>query len=411
MRRVVVTGMAPVSAIGKDRETFWQSLVRGVSAVHQIARFKERGFQTQIGCEMSDFSPEPFLSKKEAKRLSRFTQLSVVATQLALADAHLETDLNAQHAGIIYATGIGGLEVVEEQVILLQEDKLTRLNPLAANTAVPNAAAAFLSVYLKLNGPHFTVSTGCSSSGNALALAYDQIQLGRLDVVITGGSETPLTDVIFGTFDVSHQMSTKNATPEKAVSPFDLNRDGFVLGEGAATLILEEYEHARKRGAHIYGELIGYGQSSDAYDAYQMEQEGKGMALAIEKALLSANLSPYEVDYICAHGSGSKNGDRKETNAIKKVFRERAREIPISTIKDKMGMPFGASTAFQAIATLLMLEKQQVIPTINYETPDPECDLNYVPNEARATILNKTLINSMGIGGNNVVLAFSKMNE
>jgi len=412
MRRVVITGISPISSIGSDRDTFWQSLVTGKSGISKIAHYEEMGFKSQIAGVVSDFNGAPFLDNKQEKRLSRFVQMAIVSAYKAISDSRLDIEkLDTNYLGIILGTAIGGLDVVEKQVLTLHQKKMTKLDPFAANSTEPNAAAAQLSIYLKSTGPHFTVAAGCASSLNALAVAVDMIKMGRIDVAISGGSETPLADVVFSTFDVSGQLSTNNDNPEKAVSPFDLNRDGFVLSEGAATLILEEYEHAKKRNAYIYGEISGYGQSSDAYDTYHMEQEGVGMALSMERALQNSACSAYEIDYINAHGSGSKKADRKETNAIKKVFRDRAKEIPVSTIKDKMGMPFGASGAFQLIAAMQMLQNQIVVPTINYHTPDPECDLNYVPNNARETILKNIMVNSMGIGGNNISLIASKLRD
>jgi len=410
MRRVVITGISPISSIGSDRETFWKSLVNGKSGISVVEHYAEMGFKSHLAGQVPNFDGEPFLDHKQAKRLSRFVQMAIVSAYKAISDSRLDIEqLDTNHLGIILGTAIGGLDVVERQVLALNDKKMTKLDPFAANSTEPNAAAAQLSIYLKSTGPHFTIAAGCASSLNALAMAYDMIKMGRIDLAVSGGSETPLADVIFSTFDVSGQLSTKNNDPQKAVAPFDLNRDGFVLSEGAATLILEEYEHARQRNAHIYAEITGYGQSSDAYDTYHMEQEGAGMALSMQKALQNASFTPYEIDYINAHGSGSKKADRKETNAIKKVFKDRALEIPVSTIKDKMGMPFGASGAFQLIAAVQMLQHQTVIPTINYQTPDPECDLNYVPNKAQETILKNILINSMGIGGNNVSLVVSKL--
>jgi len=412
MRRVVITGISPISSIGSDRDTFWKSLVTGKSGISKIDHYVEMGFKSHLAGQIADFDGAPFLDNKQTKRLSRFVQMAIVSAYKAISDSRLDIDqLDTNYLGIILGTAIGGLDVVEKQVLTLNQKKMTKLDPFAANSTEPNAAAAQLSIYLKSTGPHFTVAAGCASSLNALAVAYDMIKMGRIDVAISGGSETPLADVVFSTFDVSGQLSAKNDHPEKAVSPFDLNRDGFVLSEGAATLILEEYEHARQRNAYIYGEISGYGQSSDAYDTYHMEQEGVGMAMSMERALQNSNCSAYEIDYINAHGSGSKKADRKETNAIKKVFKDRAKEIPVSTIKDKMGMPFGASGAFQLIAATQMLQNQMVVPTINYQTPDPECDLNYVPNEARETILNNIMVNSMGIGGNNVSLIVSKLKD
>lgn len=413
-KRVVITGLGPVSCIGRERETFWHSLSKGISGIKKIERFEKsaRGYRTIIAGEITDFTPSPYLDLKKARRFSRFTQFSIVAANLALADAHLKiTPANRSRTGIILGTGIGGLDIVQEQVESLLADGLKKLNPFAANSSIPNAATGEISIYFGINGPNFTLSTGCSASGNAIGIAADMIRSGKVDIVLTGGAETPLTDVIYATFDVSKQLSEKNETPEKAIKPFDLNRDGYLLSEGSGIIVLEEMEHALKRQAYIYGELVGYGSSADAYDSFKMEQTGQGMASAMRNALLDAGVTALDIDYICAHGSGSQSADRKETNAIKTVFGERSKFVPISTVKSVMGMPFGASTAFQLIASALMLEHQTIIPTMNLETPDPDCNLDYVPLQAREAILNYVMINSMGLGGNNAVLILKKFSK
>lgn len=414
MRRVVITGIGLVSPIGHDRETFWHHISKGVSGIKVIDRFKnsDKGYKTHIGGEIPDFSPEPFLDKKVSRRMSRFTQMSLVATYKALADAHLLiTPELSPRTGVVLGTAAGGYDVLEDQIKSIMASGLTHLNPFTANASIPSAAAAEISVFFKVTGPNFTVSTGCSASANAIGSAVDMIRAKRAEVMITGGSETPFVEVTFSTFDTSKQMSTKNETPEKAVTPFALNRSGYVLAEGSAILVLEELEHALKRGAHIYGEVVGYGSSADAYDSLRMEQEGVGMAQALKLALQDAELTPYELDYICAHGSGSKSADLKETNAIKAALGERAYHVPISTIKAVMGMPFGASTGFQTVATALMLEKQVIVPTINLAEPDPECDLDYVPNKARDSVLQYAAVHAMGIGGNNAVLILKKFSR
>ncbi|MDR1997696.1 MAG: beta-ketoacyl-[acyl-carrier-protein] synthase family protein, partial [Candidatus Margulisbacteria bacterium] len=238
--------------------------------------------------------------------------------------------------------------------------------------------------------------------------ALDALRGGKADVILAGGAETPFTEVAFASFDGTKQLSTKNDTPEKAITPYDLNRDGFLLAEGAGVAVLEELEHALQRGAYIYGELLGFGSSADAYDSYKMEPTGAGMARAMEAAIKDADITPYELDYVCAHGSGSRSADLKETNALKLVLGGRARAVPVSTVKSVMGMPFGASTAFQLIASALMLDKQTVIPTMNLQTPDPQCDLDYVPDQAREMALNYILMDSMGLGGNNAALIVKK---
>ncbi|MDR1324173.1 MAG: beta-ketoacyl-[acyl-carrier-protein] synthase family protein [Candidatus Margulisbacteria bacterium] len=410
-RRVVITGLGPISPIGKERETFWRFLVNGISGIRVVPEIANSplGFKTQIGGNIPDFDPLPYLHKKKGRHFSRFTQMAVVAAGLAIADAHLTvTAENASRVGVMMGTGIGGHEAVEEQQRILQKDGLSKINPFCANATFSHAAAAEISIYYGLTGVNYSLSTGCSASANALGTALDAIRSGKADVILAGGAETPFTEVVYASFDGTKQLSKKNATPEKAVTPYDLNRDGFLLAEGAGVVVLEELEHALRRGAYIYGELCGFGSSADAYDSYRMEPTGAGMARAMEAALRDADITPYELDYICSHGSGSKSADLKETHAIKLALGDRAKTVPVSTIKSVMGMPFGASTAFQLIAAALMLEKQIIIPTMNLETPDPECDLDYVPNVAREMILNYALLDSMGLGGNNAALVVKK---
>ncbi|MBU0580601.1 MAG: beta-ketoacyl-ACP synthase II [Candidatus Margulisbacteria bacterium] len=410
-RRVVVTGLGPVSPNGSDRETFWTSLIHGHSVIKILPQFSssEEDYRTHLGAEISGFTAEPYITAKEIKRFSRFTQLAIVGARKALADGHLKVEQENQHrVGVILGTGIGGLEVAAQQAIDLKEKGLGKLNPFAANASVPSAAASEISVLMGLKGPNLTVSTGCSSGLNAIGLAYDMIKMNRADVLITGGAETPLTPVIFATFDISRQMSVRNEIGAQASSPFDVNRDGFVLSEGAGIVILEELEHALKRNAFIYAEVIGYGVMADAYKSFGLDPEGKGAAEAIKLALRDAEITPQDVNYICAHASSSREGDLKETNAIKAIFKDYAYKLPVSSIKSVIGMPFGASGGFQLIASVLAIENSIIPPTINLKTKDPLCDLDYVPNTARETNLEYVLMNSFGLGGNNSVLVVKK---
>ena len=410
-KRAVITGLGPVSALGCDRDSFWHYLYKGLSGIKVIESLKKSPYQYRchIGGEVNNFSYRPYLADKSAQRFSRFTLMSLVAAHLALADAHLTiTQDNRRRVGISLGTGIGGLDAIENHYKLLLEKSSSKGKSYTANAAIPNAATGEVSTHFGIAGPNTTISTGCSASANALGVALDWIRYGRADVVLSGGAETPFTDVAFSTFDLSKQLTTKNSSPEEAVTPFALNRDGFVLSEGAAILVIEELEHALKRGAHIYAEIVGYGSAADAYDSYKMEKSGLGLAGSMEEALRDADLLPYDIDYICAHGSGSPSADLKETNAIKLLFEGRAKDIPISTIKEQMGMPFGASTGFQMIATSLMMQHQLVVPTMNITEPDPACDLDYVPDQAREIILNYALLNSMGMGGNNATLAMKR---
>ncbi len=413
-KRVVITGLGPVSCIGKDRESFWYSLLRGVSGIKKIERFaaSELGYASQIGGEISDFKTTPFLDEKQTRHFSRFTQFAVVSAYLALADAHLDIDDEiTRKTGIILGTGIGGLDAVEDQANRLQEKSLKKLNLFTANATQAQAAVAEISTSLRIKGVNYTVTSGCSSSANAIGVAFDNIRQGRSEIILTGGAEAPFTDVVFASFDVTKQLAAKNDEPTKAVIPYSLGRSGFVLAEGASLIVLEELEHAQKRGAFIYGELVGFGSAAEAYHSYKHEMSGEGMASAMKEAAKDAGITPYEIDYICGHGSGSQSADLKETNAVKRFFGARAANVPMSTIKDLMGMPFGASTGFQVIATALMLEHQIMVPTTNYSEPDPECDLDYVPQKPRSSIINYAMINSMGLGGNNAVLIVKKFQK
>ncbi len=410
-RRVVITGLGLVSPNGSDRETFWTSLITGHSVIKSLPQFAgpDPGYRTHIGGEIEGFTAEPFITAKEIRRFSRFTQMAIVGAMKAVADAHVKIDTEASHRfGVIMGTGIGGLEVAAQQAIDLKEKGPGKLNPFAANATVPSAAASEISVLLGLKGVNLTVSTGCSSGLNAIGLAYDMLRMDRADIIITGGSETPLVPVTFATFDVSRQLSVRNDIPKQASSPFDVNRDGFVLSEGAGVLIMEELDHALKRGAYIYAEVAGYGVMADAYKSYGLDPEGKGAAEAIRLALRDAELSPDDINYICAHASSSKEGDLKETNAIKAVFKEYAYKVPVSSIKSVIGMSFGASGGFQTIAASLAIENGTVPPTMNLVTPDPLCDLDYVPGKPRKTNLDHVLINSFGLGGNNSALIIKK---
>ncbi|MFC1517978.1 beta-ketoacyl-[acyl-carrier-protein] synthase family protein [Candidatus Margulisiibacteriota bacterium] len=410
-RRVVVTGLGPVSPNGCDRETFWTSLINGHSVIKELPEYSDpaSGYRTRIGAAIENFTAEPYISLKESKRFSRFTQFAIVGARKAIADGHLKIEEEDKNrAGVILGTGIGGLEVAAQQAIDLKEKGPGKLNPFAANASVPSAAAAEISVLLGLKGPNLTVTTGCSAGLNAIGLAYDMIKMNRADVLISGGSETPLIPVTYATFDVSRQMSVRNELGPQACSPFDVNRDGFVLSEGAGIVVIEELEHALKRNAYIYAEIIGYGVMADAYKSYGLDPEGKGAAEAIKLALRDAGISPLDINYICAHASSSREGDLKETNAIKSIFKDYANKLPISSIKSVIGMPFGASGGFQLIASALAIENSMVPPTMNLNTPDPQCDLDYVPNKPRKTNLEHVLMNSFGLGGNNSVLVIKK---
>jgi 3-oxoacyl-[acyl-carrier-protein] synthase II len=413
-QRVVITGMGSVSPLGMSQASFWAALVNGVGAVQQVARFAETaaGYRTHIAAEIPNFSAAPFLTEKESSRLSRFSQMAVVASKMAMMDAHLIlNESNQRHMGVILGTGIGGIEVIEKQHRDLLEKGAGKINPFAAAAIVPHAASTEVSIMLGIKGPNMTVSTGCSAGLNAIGMAYDAIRSGRAEMMLTGGVEAPLSHLTFATFDATREMSTQNDNALTAVKPFDANRDGYVLSEGAALMVIERLEHAQKRGAHIYGEIVGFGSTGDAYHSYKLDPQGNSVVVAMDMALHEAKLAAEEVDWILAHGSGSKGGDQKEGAAILKVFKDYAAKVPVTAIKATMGMPFGASGAFQLQTALLGFENAQIPQTLNYKTPDPQCPLNVIAGESRSMHVETALMTSFGLGGNNSVMIVKKFGE
>lgn len=409
--RVVITGIGCVSPNGSNAVAVWESLVKGISPIKIIPRFAEGPikYKSHLGAEIVDFSTVPFLTSKEVKIMSRFTQFAIVAAKQALMDAHFVIDdQNSKYTGVMIGTGIGGIEFTEQQQTTFIENGTSKLNPFAASAISPHAASAEVSIHLKLKGPQASIVTGCSAGLNAIGQAYDAIRLGRAEVMLTGGSEAPLSPLTFGTFDVSRQLSVSNDQPLNASRPFDLNRDGFILSEGAAVFVLERLEHAQKRGAHIYAEIAGTASTGDAYHSYQLDPTGESVAEAMQRALFEAEMSLGDIDLIAAHGSGSKGGDEKEAAAILKVFKDYAKKIPVTAIKSNMGMPFGASGPFQLLASTLAIERKVIPPTLNYENYDEKCPLNIVSKSAREGSINTVLMNSFGLGGNNATLIIKK---
>lgn len=407
--RVVITGLGLVSPNGQDRVTFWESLTHGITPIQKLNRFSN-GFKTQIAAQIENFSALPFITEKQAQKMSRFTQLALVAAKKAMADTHYYLDeTNNRRLGVILGTGIGGIEVVEHQHKDFMEKGPGKINPFAAASIVPHAATTEISVLLGIKGPNMTVSTGCSSGLNAIGMAYDSIKQGRAEAMLAGGTEAPLSPLTFATFDAAREMSTQNATPTKACRPFDLNRDGYVLSEGAAVLVLERMDIAKKRGAHIYGEIVGFGSTGDAYHSYKLDPQGNSVVVAIEMALKEAKLAPEEIDWVLAHGSGSKGGDQKESSALIRVFKDYASKLPVTAIKSIMGMPFGASGPFQLMAAVLGFESGLIPKTLNYETPDPACAIHVIGKETLALSTQTALMTSFGLGGNNSVLIAQKI--
>ncbi len=412
MRRVVITGIGVISPVGNTREEFWKSLINGKSGIGTITKFDASGYAVRIAGEVKDFDPGDILSPKERRRTDLFTQYALTAAHEALSDAGIEVEkIDRDRVGVIVASGIGGTVTWEAQHRKLLEQGPDRVSPLFIPMMIINTASGMIAIRYRFRGPNFAVVSACASSGHAIGEAMRKIQYGEADVMITGGTEASITPLSVAGFSVMKALSTRNDEPERASRPFDRERDGFVMAEGCAIIVLEELEHAKRRGAKIYAELAGYGASDDAYHITAPDESGEGPALSMIRAIEDAGRKPEDVDYINAHGTSTPLNDKIETLAIKKVFGERAKDIPVSSIKSMVGHLLGAASAIELAATALTIRDGIIPPTINYENPDPECDLDYVPNEARKKEVKFALSNSFGFGGHNVTLALAKYEE
>lgn len=408
-RRVVVTGMGVISPVGIGVDKFWNSLINGVSGISKIESFDTTDYSVKIAGEVKEFNPGDFFDKKEARRLDRFAQFAVAASIMAVKDANLEiTPENADHIGVLIGSGIGGMQTFEEQAELLVTRGPGRISPFFIPMMISNMASGQVSIYTGAKGPNSNAVTACASASTAIGDASEIIKRGDADVMITGGTEAAITRLAIAGFSNMKALSTRNDEPEKASRPFDADRDGFVMGEGAGILILEEYEHAVKRGARIYAEFAGYGMSGDAYHMTDPAPEGEGAARCMAMALRKAGMKPEEIDYINAHGTSTAKNDKFETIAIKSIFGEHAQKLAVSSTKSMTGHLLGAAGGIEAIASIMAIITDTVPPTINYETPDPECDLYYVPNKAEKRTVNVALSNSLGFGGHNATLIFKK---
>ncbi|MFA5142710.1 MAG: beta-ketoacyl-ACP synthase II [Candidatus Omnitrophota bacterium] len=413
-RRVVVTGLGAISPIGNTIDEFWKSLLEGKSGVKRLTCFDPTYFTSKIAAEVRNFDPSPYLSPKEIKRMDRFVQFAVCAAKIAMTDSGILLDKEDRNkVGVLIGSGIGGLHTVEaehRQFIALGPEKgPDRISPFLIPMLIVNMAAGQVSITLGLKGPNSAVATACATSNHAIGDALRIIQRGDAEVMVCGGSEAATTHMGFGGFCALKALSTAyNDRPEKASRPFDKNRDGFVMGEGAGIVVLEEAERAIKRGARIYCELVGYGMSGDAYHMTAPDPEGDGGVRCMKAAIKDAGLKPKDVDYINAHGTSTFYNDKIETLAIKKVFGDHARKLAISSTKSVMGHLLGAAGGVELIASVLAIKEGIVPPTINYETPDPECDLDYVPNKPRAAKIKIAMSNALGFGGHNAALIVRK---
>jgi 3-oxoacyl-[acyl-carrier-protein] synthase II len=403
-RRVVVTGMGTVTPVGLDVPSTWDALVKGRSGLTRITRFDPSPYETQIAGEVKGFEPTAYMDRKEVRRTDRFTHLAVAASREALTDAKLQLDADTERFGTAIASGVGGLETLIDQTLLMEKRGPSRLSPFLITMVIANAASGQVAMEFGLKGPSLTHISACASSSHAIGEAGDIIRRDQADVMVAGGSEAAVLALGIAAFSAMHATSRRNDDPEGASRPFDKDRDGFVLSEGAAVVVLEELGHARARGARIYGELVGYGATADAYHITAPSPEGEGNARAMRMALDEAGLRPEEIDYINAHGTSTQPNDREETAAIKQVFGEHAYKLLVSSTKSMTGHLLGAAGALEAIVCLLAIRDGCIPPTINYQTPDPGLDLDYVPNTARARAITTALSNSMGFGGHNASL-------
>ena len=409
-KRVVITGLGAVTPIGIGHKAFFENLIAGKSGAGRITRFDPAAYTSQVAAEITDFEPEKFMEKKEALKLVRFIQLAVAAAKLAVGDAGLKiTESNADRIGVLIGSGIGGIDFLEQQAYVLKEKGPSRLSPFTVPYDITNMAAGIVSIHLQAKGPNSCVSTACATGTHAIGDAFRILQRGDAEVMVAGGSEASICPLGIASFCAARALSTGfNDDPKKASRPFDGKRDGFVMGEGAGVVILETLEHAKARGAQIYAEIVGYGMSGDAYHITAPAPGGEGAARAIKAALKDAHLSPEDIDYINAHGTSTDLNDKYETMAIKTAFGDRAKKLAISSNKSMIGHLLGAAGAVELIATVLTIKNGQVPPTINWEVPDPDCDLDYVPNKSRQMEVKAAISNSFGFGGHNAVLAVKK---
>ena len=413
-RRVVITGVGPVTPIGTGKENFWNNLIAGKSGIDIITRFDTTDVDVKIAGEVKDFDYAEYMDKKEGKRMDRVTHFAVAAAKLAVEDAKLDlASINQVRAGVCVGSGIGGIETFVEQTTKYVEKGPSKISPFFIPMEIPNMPAGQISIALGFKGPNTAIVTACATGTNCIGDAFRTIQYGDADIMIAGGTEAAISPVAVAGFANMKALSTNNEHPEKASCPFDKKREGFVMGEGAGVVVLEELEHAKARGAHIYAEICGYGMTADAYHITAPDPSGEMPAACMQAAVDDAGLKPEEVDYINAHGTSTHRNDLNETLAAKKVFGEHAYKMAISSNKSMMGHLLGAAGGVEAIATVLTIENSVIPPTINYEDPDLEegLDLDYVPNVARKSEVNVAISNSFGFGGHNATILFKKYND
>jgi 3-oxoacyl-[acyl-carrier-protein] synthase II len=407
-RRVVVTGVGAVTPLGNDVETTWKGIIEGKSGIGPLTRVNADEYPAKVAAQINDFNPETYMDRKDARKMDRFTQYAVASAQMAVEDANLTiTDENADRIGVWIGSGIGGMETFEEQYEIFQKRGYRRVSPFFVPMLIPDMATGQVSISLGAKGFNSCTVTACATGTNSIGDAFKVIQRGDADAMITGGAEAPITKMSVAGFCANTALST-NPDPKSASRPFDKNRDGFVIGEGAGIIVLEELEHALARGAKIYAEIVGYGATGDAYHITAPAPGGEGGARAMKMAINDAGLNIEEIDYINAHGTSTEYNDKFETLAVKEVFGVHAYNLAISSTKSMTGHLLGAAGGVEAIFTVLAMKESILPPTINYETADPECDLDYVPNKARQKEIKAAMSNSLGFGGHNATIVFKK---
>ncbi len=409
-RRVVVTGLGVVTSIGHDVETFWSSLIAGRCGIQRVTLFDPSDFACQIGAEVRDWDAAQHMDPKEARRNDRYTHFGFVAAKQAVKDAGLDVAReDGDRVGVMIGSGIGGMYTFESQLKVLAERGPRKVSPFTIPSLIGNMCSGLLAIEIGARGPNFGLVSACATGTHAIGEAAHTIRRGDADVMVAGGSEAAITPFAYASFCSMKAMSTRNDSPQTASRPFDKNRDGFIMGEGSGILVLESLEHAQARGARIYCELAGYAATCDAYHITQPDPEGKGLSMAMKRALASAQVAPEAVDYINAHGTSTPYNDKFETLAIKKVFGDHARKVAVSSTKSMTGHLLGAAGGIESIISVKTIETGMIAPTINLQEPDPDCDLDYVPNEARASSVKTVLSNNLGFGGQNAAVVFRAM--
>ncbi|MEX0769829.1 MAG: beta-ketoacyl-ACP synthase II [Balneolaceae bacterium] len=411
-RRVVVTGIGALTPVGKTASEFWNGLISGKNGVRPIEHFDTTKFSTKFAGQLEDYDEFEYFDRKEARRLDKVSQYGLITAEEAIQDSGVDLEkIDRDRVGVMVGTGIGGMKTFYDQAVSYHQNGPRGVSPFFIPMLIPDMPAGHISIKHGFRGPNFCAVSACATGSHNIGLAYDQIRYGEADMAVCGGTESPVWQIGVAGFSSMKALSTRNDSPETASRPFDKNRDGFVLGEGAAMMFLESYESALDRGARIYGEVAGYGFSADAHHITAPDPDGNGVILALTNALKMAGIKPNDVDHINMHGTSTPLGDIAETNSIKKVFGEHAYKMNLNSTKSMTGHMLGAAGAGESVATLLAIYHNMVPPTINYETPDPQCDLNYTTNEAEVREIRYALNNAFGFGGHNTTLVFKKFEE